>query len=234
MFSTKSFIQIFHDFIEDRFSSKFELSDQKEVGASKIAKDMIFRFDIDNTDQKMYYFIDQKFARNLFSSMIDEIENPEADDNLTFRVIEILNNKILEKLNNDFKTIHSIKNTKLIEDNQSEFSNDNQLLLTSYLSSIKGSIFIAFTNQLIIKKDNIENNRKSQGVFLPNQIIQIKEKKDESSLLSAVQLIEIKKQVLTSINEIKDLKGDPDFLLRKAKTVSELTRLWLDIAKEEN
>ena len=65
MLSTKSFVQIFHDFIEDRFSSKFELSDQKEVDASKITKDMIFRFDIDNTDQKMYYFIDQKFARVL-------------------------------------------------------------------------------------------------------------------------------------------------------------------------
>jgi hypothetical protein len=230
----ESFVKVFHNIVEDKFSTDFELSSKKEVDSFDMStKDITFEFDFINHDfnQKIYYFIDKKFARNLFSAVIEEVNATELDNDLTTKIINLLNNKISDKINNDLKINCFIKNGELLTDIKNHIS-----LSVYYLSSLKGSIFIGFVNKTkpAIDNNNLHFSKKTSGSIFQNQIIQIKEKKDESSLISAVQLLEIKKQVLMSLSEIKDLKGDPDFLLRKAKTVSELSRLWFDISKEEH
>lgn len=236
---SESFVKSFHSFVEDIFSTGFELSKQKEIDASGLFKEITYTFDfgMEEINQKVYYFIDKKFARNLFSAMIIDIKNPEAETDLTNKVIKLLNDKVLNKLNNELKMNCTIKDSHLIKDTSKEFGKEKNTLSVYYLSSAKGGIFVAFTTRASFRKEFVldENMKPNQNSYMQSPIIQIKEKKDEPFILSAaLQLIEIKKQVLTSLNEIKDLKGDPDFLLRKAKTVSELTKLWLDIAKEEN
>lgn len=231
------FVKAFHSIVEDKFSIDFELSPKKELDSLSMPKDVTFGFNFSNNDfnQKIYYFIDKKFARNLFSAVINEIESRELDNDLTPKIINLLNDKVVNKLNNDLKINAYAKEGSLLTDLNNEIEKDISLSVY-YLSSLKGGVFIGFVNKSkpVIDNSNLYYSKKtSSGNTFQNQIIQIKEKKDEASLISTVQLLEIKKQVLTSLNEIKDLKGDPDFLLRKAKTISELSRLWLDISKEE-
>ncbi len=231
---SESFVKNFHNVAQDIFSLKFEISEQKEIDAGGLFKEITFTFDfgMEDISQKVYYFIDKKFARNLFSSMIIDIEDPQNEPDITSKIIKLFNERVLNKLNNDLKMQCSIKNSLLIKDSSQEFNKGKNTLSVYYLSSPKGCVFIAFTTRASFKKDTKEDSKIIKSNYTP--IIQIKEKKDEPFLLSTVQMIEIKKQVLMSINEIKDLKGDPDFLLRKAKTVSELTRLWFDVTKEEH
>lgn len=238
-----SFLKTFHSVIEDRFSTKFDLSDQRSLDASGMFKEITFGFDFSMADisQRVYYFMDKKFATSLFSAMISEIDNPQMDNDLTSKIINLLNTKILDKLNNDLKMQCVIKNGSLIKETNQEFVNEKNNLSVAYLNSQKGSVFIGFVSKASVYKEEkkseadyakeLEYSKKSSGGLLQKQIIH---KKDESSLRSAVQLMEIKKQVLVSLSEIKELKGDPDFLLRKAKTVTDLTRLWFDISREED
>ncbi|MFN8577802.1 MAG: hypothetical protein U0354_13185 [Candidatus Sericytochromatia bacterium] len=228
----ESFIKVFHVVNENIFSTNFNISEKKDIdNLSKINKDIIFEFDFINYDfeQKVYYFIDKKFARNLFSYTIDDIPVKDMETDLTPKIISSLNEKVIHKIKNDLKIDCYIKNEQLLADIKNEIN-----LSLYYLSSLKGNIFVGFLNKVKTKiEENLYSSKKFSGNY-QNQIIQIKEKKDESSLISTVQLLEIKKQVLMTLSEIKDLKGDPDFLLRKAKTVSELSRLWFDITKEEH
>lgn len=228
----ESFIKVFHVVNENIFSTNFNISEKKDIdNLSKINKDIIFEFDFINYDfeQKVYYFIDKKFARNLFSYTIDDIPVKDMETDLTPKIISSLNEKVIHKIKNDLKIDCYIKNEQLLADIKNEIN-----LSLYYLSSLKGNIFVGFLNKVKPKiEENLYSSKKFSGNY-QNQIIQIKEKKDESSLISTVQLLEIKKQVLMTLSEIKDLKGDPDFLLRKAKTVSELSRLWFDITKEEH
>ena len=57
--------------------------------------------------------------------------------------------------------------------------------------------------------------------------------KREKSFLNASQLLEIKHVLLTTLTEIKDLRGDQEFLLRKANTLTELSKVWLELVKTE-
>lgn len=232
------FIKTFQSVIEEKFNTEFELTNKKDLDPLNLHKDITFVFDFitNEFNHKIYYFLDKKFARTLFSVVINEIESKELNNDLTPKIINILNEKVISKLNKDLSLQALAKDGNLITNINTELNKD-LLLSFYYLSSLKGGIFIGITksSKNIIENSNLYFSKKaSNSNSYQNQIIQIKEKKDESSLMSAVQLLEIKKQVLTSLNEIKDLKGDPDFLLRKAKTISDLSRLWLDVSKEEN
>lgn len=217
---------------EEKLSIKFNSKNPKIVEYQKSISDLTFTFNIskDHVIYKIYYFLDKKLILNLTKSFINEIDTLDIESDLFLHVINEINSnivksKISEKVIIRKKTKEKLESDYLISKSERVLENENKLKLNLFtLSSSKGDISIGFQEDIINEVKNIKSD-----IFIE------KSKKEDfaNSMMSTVQLLEVKKNILTSLSEIKDLKGDNEFLLRKSKAIADLSKLWMDILKEE-
>lgn len=218
--------------LEDTLESKFSIEKYKAIESNKLISDICFIFDLikQNKSKTVFYFIDRKMMLNLIKVFSEKINNLDFNIEFLFSVIQELNLLIEQKLNNIIikKTTYKdpeyqIVNREIIKGHQSQLSEKNLTFKTVFLSSDRGDFIIAIPNEY--KKTKEVKTTENKNYDLTEQ---------SKSVLSAVQLIEMKKNVINSISEIRDLRGDADFLIRKAKAINDLTRMWFDINKEES
>lgn len=217
---------------EEKLSTKFNSKNPKIVEYQKNISDLTFTFNIskDNVIYKIYYFLDKKLILNLTKSFINDIDTLDIESDLFLHVINEINSnivksKISEKVIIRKKTKEKLESDYVISKSERVLENEKKLKLNLFtLSSSKGDISIGFQEDIINEIKNIKSD-----IFIE------KSKKEDfaNSMISTVQLLEVKKNILTSLSEIKDLKGDNEFLLRKSKAIADLSKLWIDILKEE-
>ena len=217
---------------EEKLSTKFNSKNPKIVDYQKSISDLTFTFNIskDNVIYKINYFLDKKLILNLTKTFINDIDTLDIESDLFLHVINEINSnivksKISEKVIIRKKTKEKLESDYIISKSERVLENENKLKLNLFtLSSNKGDISIGFQEDIINEVKNIKSD-----IFIE------KSKKEDfaNSMMSTVQLLEVKKNILTSLSEIKDLRGDNEFLLRKSKTIADLSKLWIDILKEE-
>lgn len=217
---------------EEKLSTKFNSKNPKIVEYQKSISDLTFTFNIskDQVIYKIYYFLDKKLILNLTKSFINEIDTLDIESDLFLHVINEINSnivksKISEKVIIRKKTKEKLESDYVISKSERVLENENKLKLNLFtLSSNKGDISIGFQEDIIKEVKNVKSD-----IFIE------KSKKEDfaNSMMSTVQLLEVKKNILTSLSEIKDLRGDNEFLLRKSKAIADLSKLWIDILKEE-
>lgn len=238
------FSSLIKSVLEEKLTTKFNLKTEKIIQYEKSISDITISFELskENFTKRIYYFIDKKLMLNLTKEFINEIDTLDFSFDLFLSVVNELNNYLLKnklpekviinkKTANKLENEYNISKVDIIKGYNDIPENEKIKLLIFLLASPKGDISIGFAQDII--KDNINSTKNSKKI----NVIQNKDNKEDFSanmMLSAVQLIELKRYVLTSLNEIKDLRGDNEFLLRKSKTVAELTKLWFEILKEEN
>lgn len=238
------FSSLLKSVLEEKLATKFNLKTEKIIQYEKSISDITVSFELskENFNKRIYYFIDKKLMLNLTKEFITEIDTLDFSFDLFLSVINELNsyllkNKLPEKVIINKKTANKLENeyniskVEIVKGYSDIPDHEKIKLLIFLLASPKGDISIGFAQDLI--KDTSSSSKISKKI----NVIQSKDSKEDFSanmMLSAVQLIELKRYVLTSLNEIKDLRGDNEFLLRKSKTVAELTKLWFEILKEEN
>lgn len=218
--------------LEDTLESKFSIEKYNTIESNKLISDICFIFDLikQNKSKTVFYFIDRKMMLNLIKVFSEKINNLDFNIEFLFSVIQELNLLIEQKLNRIIikKTTYKdpeykIVNREIIKGHQNQISDHNMTFKMCFFSSEKGDFIVAIPTQY--QKTKEVKNTENKNYDLTEQ---------SKSVLSAVQLIEMKKNVINSISEIRDLRGDADFLLRKAKAINDLTRMWFDINKEEN
>jgi hypothetical protein len=217
---------------EEKLSTKFNSKNPKIVDYQKNISDLTFTFNIskDNVIYKINYFLDKKLILNLTKTFINDIDTLDIESDLFLHVINEINSnivksKISEKVIIRKKTKEKLESDYIISKSERVLENENKLKLNLFtLSSNKGDISIGFQEDIINEVKNIKSD-----IFIE------KSKKEDfaNSMMSTVQLLEVKKNILTSLSEIKDLRGDNEFLLRKSKAIADLSKLWIDILKEE-
>lgn len=218
--------------LEDTLESKFSIEKYNTIESNKLISDICFIFDLikQNKSKTVFYFIDRKMMLNLIKVFSAKINNLDFNTEFLFSIIQELNLLIEQKLNHiiikkaTYKdSEYQIVNREIIKGHQNQLAENNITFKTCFFSSDRGDFIIAIPLQY--QKTKIVKSSEAKSYDLTDQ---------SKSVLSAVQLIEMKKNVINSISEIKDLRGDGDFLLRKAKTMNDLTRMWFDINKEES
>jgi len=247
--------------LEDKFSAKFDIRHAKQLETDKCVNDIAVNFELQKTDssQIIYFFMDRKFTLNLIQTFINEVDAMDLGSDFTVRIVNEVNNLILKKklLNNLIinKSVpdktdngYSIGHTEIIKGYGTPLADGKVTMGIVTVNSNKGDLSVGFLTPESLKtikeiRESKNRNRSSKKSFSP--VFQGKEndsqrepwRKDDfqgsGSIISTVQLLEIKRVVLSNLNEIKDLRGDSEFLLRKAKAVTELSKLWFDILKEE-
>lgn len=243
------FIPVLKNVFEEVFPSKFEIRNPKTIESDKNISDIGIHFELSNPQfsQKLYYFFDRKFALNLTKALIHELESLELNIDFILKIITELNsiisrkkleeNQLIIKNKKHFKSgfEYNFSKTEILKGYDSPFP-DGKISMNLYkFISNKGEFFVGFLTSESMKEIKEKNNTKNikKGI---SHVFQKEDKQDlnsSNSLISTVQLLELKKIVLTNLNEIKDLRGDSEFLLRKAKAVTELTKLWFELLKEE-
>ena len=234
--------------LEEKLATKFNLKAEKTIQYEKSISDITVSFELskDNFNKKIYYFIDKKLMLNLTKEFINEIDALDFSLDLFLSVITELNSYILKnklpekviikkKATGKLENEYNISKLEIVKGYIDLAENEKVKLLVLPLTSAKGDISIGFAQGIV--KENTTSSNNSNNSSNKINVIKSKDNKEDFSanmMLSAVQLIELKRAVLTSLNEIKDLRGDNEFLLRKSKTVAELTKLWFEILKEEN
>ncbi len=242
------FLVSLQNIFEEKFSTKFDIRQLKHLEIDSSINDIAVHFEIanQNINQKVYYFMDRKFTLNMIKSLISDIQTFDLNIDFILKIISELNNLVIQK-----KSLNSLIIKKKIPDNENEYTitrpeiikgygnllQDGSLAMSLFsFNSDRGDFSIGFLTQESMNKikDKNTNNKAPKKTYSP--VFQGKENKDEfsSSLASTVQLLEMKKVILTTLNEIKDLRGDSEFLLRKSKAVTELSKIWFDILKEES
>ncbi|MEK7432890.1 MAG: hypothetical protein AABZ74_07145 [Cyanobacteriota bacterium] len=220
------------EILEEKLQTKFSLGKIKTIDANKTISDLCFNFEIkkNNYKQNIFYFSDRKIMLNLIKSFSEQLNNLDFNTDFLLTVMIEFNNFLFEnKLNNFIIKKKNIEKTdeyqfskiNLIKGHENNISETNITFKSCFLSSNKGDFIIAIPEEYQKKAEKKEE-----------KTYQLKEK--SKSVLSTVQLIEMKKNILYSINEIKDLRGDAEFLLRKAKALNDLTKTWFELDKEDN
>lgn len=217
---------------EEKLSTSFISKAPKDIEYKKSLSELTFTFNIskDKVLHKIHYFLDKKLILNLSKVFINDIDTLDFESDLFIHIINEINltivkNNISEKVIIRKKTKDKNENSYQVSKSERVLENEDRIRLTVFtLSSNKGDISIGFEEEIIKEKTNIKKE-----LFIE------KSKKEDfaNSMMSTVQLLEVKKNILTSLSEIKDLKGDNEFLLRKSKAIADLSKLWLDILKEE-
>lgn len=217
---------------EEKLSTSFISKAPKDIEYKKSLSELTFTFNIskDKILHKIHYFLDKKLILNLTKVFINDIDTLDFESDLFIHIINEINltivkNNISEKVIIRKKTKDKNENSYQVSKSERVLENEDRIRLTVFtLSSNKGDISIGFEEEIIKEKSNIKTE-----LFIE------KSKKEDfaNSMMSTVQLLEVKKNILTSLSEIKDLKGDNEFLLRKSKAIADLSKLWLDILKEE-
>jgi len=216
--------------LEEILLTKFNQKESKNIYTDKNINDfsIIFELNYKNNVFKILYALDKKLIINLMKVFIDKLESFDISNDLILSIINefnlylakknfLDNNIILQNKKNNKDINYSFSKMEIIKgyDNFIPFGKLNISIYPLY--SIKGDFILGFINSEI-------SISKEEKIFI--------NKKSKENILSTVELLEIKKSIISSINEIKDLKGDNDFLIRKAKALSELSRTWLEINKE--
>jgi hypothetical protein len=244
------YISTLQAILEEKFSAKFEVRQAKHLDTDKSINDITVHFDLIRPDfqQTIYFFIDRKFNLNLIKTFINEIDSLDLNSDLTARIInevnhlimkkKLLNNLIIKKkISDKTENEYSIGHTEILKGFGTPLSEGKVSMSVISINSNKGDLTIGFLTPESMKniKERGENSQSSKKSY--NKVFPGKEKKEDFQgsgiIISTVQLLEIKRVVLTNLNEIKDLKGDAEFLLRKSKAVTELSKLWFEIMKEE-
>lgn len=217
---------------EEKLSTSFISKAPKDIEYKKSLSELTFTFNIskDKVLHKIHYFLDKKLILNLSKVFINDIDTLDFESDLFIHIINEINltivkNNISEKVIIRKKTKDKNENSYQVSKSERVLENEDRIRLTVFtLSSNKGDISIGFEEEVIKEKSNIKTE-----LFIE------KSKKEDfaNSMMSTVQLLEVKKNILTSLSEIKDLRGDNEFLLRKSKAIADLSKLWLDILKEE-
>ncbi|MFN8674191.1 MAG: hypothetical protein U0457_19175 [Candidatus Sericytochromatia bacterium] len=219
------------EILEEKLEAKFSLGKIKTIETNKLISDICFNFTIVRKDKKqeLFYFLDRKIMLNLIKHFSEQLNNLDFNTDFLLSVIQEfniflfdqkLNNFIIKKKTIDKSDEYQFLKISILKGHEHIISEQNIIFKSYFLSSNKGDFIVAIPLEY---QKNTEKKEIKQSI------------KDQSqAVLSAVQMIEMKKNILTSINEIKDLRGDGDFLLRKAKIINDLTNTLFEITKEEN
>jgi hypothetical protein len=245
------FIASLQNIFEEKFPAKFDVRQLKHLEIDNSINDIAIHFEIanQNINQKVYYFMDRKFTLNLIKCLINDIQAIDLNNDFILRIITELNNLIIKK-----KSLNSLIIKKKVTDKaENEYTitkpeiikgygsllQDGKLSMSLFsFNSDKGDFSVGFLTEDSMNKIKDKNTGSKSPQKTYTQVFHSKESKDEfsgsGSLVSAVQLLELKRVVLSNLNEIKDLRGDSEFLLRKSKAITELSKIWFDILKEES
>lgn len=219
------------EILEEKLEAKFSLGKIKTIETNKLISDICFNFTIVRKDKKqeLFYFLDRKIMLNLIKHFSEQLNNLDFNTDFLLSVIQEfniflfdqkLNNFIIKKKTIDKSDEYQFLKISILKGHEHIISEQNIIFKSYFLSSNKGDFIVAIP---------LEYQKNTEKKEIKHSI------KDQSqAVLSAVQMIEMKKNILTSINEIKDLRGDGDFLLRKAKIINDLTNTLFEITKEEN
>lgn len=217
------------DIFEQLLNSKVNVSQINNIETENTLADVTVDLEIksNNFTGKVYYFMDKEFVVNVLKVMIGDMPL-DFESEMTKSALLELNNMVtgraLTKLA-EMGFIYNMSVPEIILGKGTQFSENSVSLSLVKLDTNINSFTIGFLTSSVEKlvRPKVTENQPQQrtrdpGVSVSSaSAVTVTDSTNNKSLFS--QITEI---TLSSINEVKDLKGEPDILLKKGELITKL------------
>jgi len=207
--------------LEAIFQNDLTVENEKTFSGDKTINEYTVFFLLENKERvwKIFYTLDQNFLLSFLKLRIKDFELIDQEKVSLEKIFTELNKSVLFSADKEFNKSHYFHKPDIIRGIGKKLNEGNTVFNFIDFENKWGKFAMAFEEN----EQPAKNSKKDSN----------SENKMNNQVISARQLLEIKHVVLTTLTEIKDLRGDPDFMLRKAKAVTELAKVWLEVVKEE-
>ncbi len=234
------------DVFEQLFLSDVSVSEISTIQTDRTQTDITVSIEITSSSfsGKVYYFMEDSFVFTILNILLGYVPERDLNTEMTRSALLELNNmitgKALTKLS-EMGTNYNMSPPEIIDGKGSKMTMEPVSLSVVTLTSKQDKFTIGFlTERLeqVVTPSKLEDEGKmpithrykkyeeSKGKDTPKS--KSKEKEEYSNDLLVKDL---KNLTIAAINEIKDLKGDHDFLLRKNEAVANLAKVLIKLVK---
>jgi CheY-specific phosphatase CheX len=232
------------DVFEQLFLSDVSVSDISTLETERTPSDITVSIDITSTSfsGKVYYFMNDSFVFTILNILLGYVPERDLNTEMTRSALLELNNmitgKALTKLS-EMGTNYNMSPPEIIDGKGTQISLEPITLSEVTLTSKQDKFTIGFlTERLdqVVTPSKLEDSGKPpishryQKYELSKSRPEPEPKKKEEYSNELI-IKDLKNLTIAAINEIKDLKGDHDFLLRKNEAVANLATVLINLVK---
>ncbi|MFN8670861.1 MAG: chemotaxis protein CheX [Candidatus Sericytochromatia bacterium] len=217
------------DIFEQLFKTNINVSDIKEIKTDSNIDDISVSLDLkSNTFQgKVYYFMSSSFVITVLNVMIGEIAELDLESEMTRSAILELNNMITGKALmrlSDMGTSYNMGVPEITVGKGKKIFETPLPMSSVVLDNGREKFNVCFLTSHVDKIVNVKRNVEEVKKPLPPTISSNTEEKKEQPKVNTDNIDSyLKNTLVSSIDEIKNLSGDNEFLLRKTQTIAQIS-----------
>ena len=230
------------EIFEQLFKTNINVSDIKEITTDSSLDDITVSLDLkSNTFQgKVYYFMSSSFVISVLNVMIGEIAELDLESEMTKSAIVELNNMITGKALmrlSDMGTTYNMGVPEIFIGKGNTLFQTPLSMSSVVLDNGREKFNVCFltshVDKIVHVKRGIDENKKSslptppQPPFISSNSVR-KDLTNQTNDLDGY----IKNTLIASIDEIKLLSGDNDFLIRKNNSIAEIAKVLLQVSNK--